>query len=312
MRQPRNYNDPPPSLHFERYDEHFHDRDDTPIIPPLPADSRRWSPAEASRIEPATVSVEPAAPVFDTDYSVVDEYDQPVVSLTNTYDSTNVYAVDEETAWPEQAPWAEDAGYEQWQQERPRKRSWFGNLLHRQPRQRPLDSRESAFIWEPELEELDHAEPSRQIAADSAYDAPVETPYFDDRAPFQPSTADHLPPLPAMSEDDVRDDYLLADGRFADVDDEDPAARQIDHICATCRYLRPDGTCGNAFAFTYRRRVSEEYLSCSSSIGAWWLPSDYYWESVVSFTHHGQPTPLLERYEIQANQSDADDEVRTP
>jgi hypothetical protein len=58
--------------------------------------------------------------------------------------------------------------------------------------------------------------------------------------------------------------------------------------------------------------VSEEYLSCSSSIGAWWLPSDYYWESVVSFTHHGQPTPLLERYEIQANQSDADDEVRTP
>ena len=148
------------------------------------------------------------------------------------------------------------------------------------------------------------------MAAEAEYI--VDEPEYERQEPYAPQRGNQLPPLPYGDQEELHDDYLLADGRFADSDEEDAAARQIDHICATCRYFRPDGTCGNAFAFTYRRRVSEEYLSCSSSIGAWWLPSDHYWESVVSFTHHGQPTPLLDRYEIQADAPDNDDEVRTP
>jgi hypothetical protein len=313
MRQPRNYNDPPPSIHFDQYDDHFGDRDDSPIIPELPQDSRLRVPSRPSA-ESATVSVESTYLTGDSD-ETPDDYSpyEPATELTvQGYDPTLDYDLDEETVWPEQAPWAEEHADDEWQQARPKKRSWFGNLLHRQPRQRPLDPRESAFTWEPDLEEIDHDGGAAPIAAEAPYEAAGTPAPFQERPVGEPAGVDRLPPLPYDAEQDARDDYLLADGRFSDGDEEDPAARQIEHVCATCRYFRPDGTCGNTFAFTYRRRVSEEYLSCSSSIGAWWLPSDYYWESVVSFTHHGQPTPLLDRYEIQSSRDDTDEEVRTP
>jgi hypothetical protein len=58
--------------------------------------------------------------------------------------------------------------------------------------------------------------------------------------------------------------------------------------------------------------VNEEYLSCSSSIGSWWLPSDHYWESVVDFAHHGQPTPLLDRFALNPEEQEPDDDIHTP
>src|SRR5690606_15276131 len=118
-----------------------------------------------------------------------------------------------------------------------------------------------------ELDEVDDLEAPQPIAAGADDYAAIEDAYVEATAPFEQPGVDRLPPLPYGSEADERDDYLLADGRFADGEEEDVAAQQIEHVCATCRYFRPDGTCGNAFAFTYRRRVSEEYLSCASSIG---------------------------------------------
>ena len=328
MRQARRYNDPPPSIHFGQYDDHFSDRDESPIVPLLPEDSRLRSPRWSDRSDDRSVSVDgpsehrtmAATPYEDVrDLEDLEPIDSPAVDARGFANESHLrndsrfdFDTDEEAEWPEQAPWVEDVAYDDWQHERPKRRSWFGNLLHRQPRPQPIDRHDSAFAWEPELEEIDDFVADEPLAAEAAFERPVERPRYDDRqVPRAPAGA-QLPPLPYKDEDELQDDYLLAEGRFGDAEEEDPQARQIDHICATCRYFRPDGTCGNAFAFTYRRRVSEEYLSCASSIGAWWLPSDHYWESVVSFTHHGQPTPLLERYEIQANSPETDDEVRTP
>lgn len=310
MRRPRHYNDPPPSIHFDRYDDHFSDRTDLPIIPDVPGDSRLRADLHMTHPEPSRAPIEAASEALDeSGYTGYDDA-EPVASpeFTPAYE----FDADEEIAWPDQAPWG-DEDYAEWQEQRPKRRSWFSNWLHRPARPRPVDPRESMFTWEPELEEIDdHQEEPGLAAADTGYAEPYDRPVPEDRYIEPAPAGDRLPPLPFADERVQQDDYLLADGRFADADEEDPAARQIEHVCATCRYFRPDGTCGNAFAFTYRRRVSEEYLSCASSIGAWWLPSDHYWESVVSFTHHGQPTPLLDRYQIQADAPDSDEEVRTP
>jgi hypothetical protein len=308
MRQPRHYNDPPPSIHFEQYDEYFNVRADAPILLPDPVEPRRRPTAPARQQEAIDVSVEPAftpAEPLDEPAFSFEPYEPEIDRVEDApraYVTTADYDDMEETAWPEQAPWADEQTDDVWSAPQPRRRSWISNLIHRQPRPRPIDPRESAFTWEPEVEEIGAYDQEEAIAAE---------PWIAADA-LDVDRAGRAPEFGAMVEADGRDDYLLADGRFADFDEEDPAARQIDHICATCRYFRPDGTCGNAFAFTYRRRVSDEYLSCSSSIGAWWLPSDHYWESVVTFSHHGQPTPLLDRYEIQANRPDSDDEIRTP
>lgn len=81
--------------------------------------------------------------------------------------------------------------------------------------------------------------------------------------------------------------------------DEAKAAARFPRCCATCRDFRRvgDGTrgwCVNPHAFTERRMVQSDELSCRSSIGAWWLPSDELWLERVDMTHHGRPTPLLD------------------
>ena len=319
MRRARRYNDPPPSIAFDQYDEHFNERADLPIVPDMTGDSRRQQSRQPIPPAPEPIAADASAelPEIDefaeTGYEFAEAEDrayEPQRHAELSAEAAYDFVGDDAAEWPEQAPWVDDEGYDDWQYEKPKRRSWFSNLLHRQPRPQPLDPRESAFSWEPELEEIDEYPVEQPMAAEAEY--VVDEPEYERQEPYAPQRGDQLPPLPYGNQEELHDDYLLADGRFADSDEEDAAARQIDHICATCRYFRPDGTCGNAFAFTYRRRVSEEYLSCSSSIGAWWLPSDHYWESIVSFTHHGQPTPLLDRYEIQADAPDTDDEVRTP
>ncbi len=326
MRRSRRYNDPPPSIHFDEYDEHFNLRSDVPLIPALPEDSRlrsvQWSDTngaeadEFSHDELGDFATEPIEPDvrggrIDAPYEGDELVDESTSMPANPpRDVRYEFDLNEEAEWPDQAPWVDDDAYDRWQDERPKRRSWFSNLINRQPRPQPIDPRESAFAWEPELDEIDEYAGDDEIAAEAYYEEPATHPRPAGRGPAP--VGDQLPPLPYDDDDELSDDYLLADGRIGDFEEEDPQARQIDHVCATCRYFRPDGTCGNAFAFTYRRRVSEEYLSCASSIGAWWLPSDHYWESVVSFTHHGQPTPLLDRFEIQAREPDSDEEVRTP
>jgi hypothetical protein len=213
--------------------------------------------------------------------------------------------------WPEQAPWAQDEPpYEEWIEQRPKRRSWFGSLLHRHHAPAPAPATDPLLAWEPEAgtEADDELEPWDVPAESVAAEAAVISP-----APTERSGQPVLPPLPYDADDDeLGEDYLLADARFGDNDDEEQREAQVPRICATCRYFRPDGTCGNSFAFTFRRRVNEEYLSCASSIGSWWLPSDRYWESVVDFAHHGQPTPLLDRFAIQSDEQETDDEIHTP
>jgi hypothetical protein len=59
------------------------------------------------------------------------------------------------------------------------------------------------------------------------------------------------------------------------------------------------------------RIIDLQRLSCASSIGAWWLPSDEYWESRVDISHHGDPTPLLEQYAIRLEERGTDDDLHT-
>ena len=77
-------------------------------------------------------------------------------------------------------------------------------------------------------------------------------------------------------------------------------ASSVPRCCATCRDFKRvgDGTrgwCVNPHAFTERRMVESDDLSCRSSIGTWWLPSDDLWLERVDMTHHGRPTPLLDQ-----------------
>lgn len=322
MRQPRGYNDQPPSVHLDSVDEHFS------VIPERaqerPAPAVESSPVELESIGD-TGSVD--SYLYGDDYVAYPEVDSapgwapaapaetPLFDerlLSAEADTDETY---DDVAWPEQAPWVgEEPAYEEWVEQRPKRRSWLGSIFHREPRPPRVDAEASIRAWEPEWDGDDYDDqPAEQplAAGDRGYDGqvgfdglPLETP--------QPPPRDTLPPLPYESEDSLTDDYLLAHDRFGDYEEDVQATGQIEHICATCRYFRPDSTCGNAFAFTFRRRVSEEYLSCASSIGAWWLPSDRYWEQVVDFTHHGQPTPLLDRFTVRADMQEPDDEIPTP
>ena len=216
-------------------------------------------------------------------------------------------------SWPDEAPWAQEvAETPAWEPRRPKRRSFFDSIFHRKetPRVQPeyaLEYVEDA--WEDEEAEL----PIEPVAA-----APVaaweelpgvaeeveqigfeELSYEEAQPRPAPVNQPHyaLPPLP-FDDLDEGEDVLLMEADLSAVDDEEQEPTPLPHICATCRYFRPavgGGTCGNAFAYTYKRAVDEQSLSCASSIGAWWLPSDRYWELLGDVSHHGQPTPLLDR-----------------
>jgi hypothetical protein len=87
--------------------------------------------------------------------------------------------------------------------------------------------------------------------------------------------------------------------RTLDPIDESERLRTMPRCCATCRDFKPvgDGSrgwCENAYAFAERRMVESGQLSCRSSIGSWWLPTDNIWLERADTTYHSRPTPILD------------------
>lgn len=96
-----------------------------------------------------------------------------------------------------------------------------------------------------------------------------------------------------------------------DVNDEPSAAdvppdaqallAALPRICRTCRDFRPTGDgqtgwCGNSYAFPERTLVDADQLTCASTLGSWWLPSDEWWLQQADISHHGQPTPHVDQF----------------
>jgi hypothetical protein len=98
--------------------------------------------------------------------------------------------------------------------------------------------------------------------------------------------------------------------RSLDPIDEADRLRTMPRCCATCRDFKPvgDGSrgwCENPYAFTERRMVESGQLSCRSSFGSWWLPTDDVWLERADTTYHSRPTPILD--EITRTGTDFDD-----
>jgi hypothetical protein len=333
MRHQRRLHEPPPGIQFRDDEERYH-RVPEAGLPETPADLR--APDEGGFAEPSPLTDQNLQVPFEASvegYGQVDAADagwsapgdreelpdQQPPEMDGLEAGGEAEPVD---GWPEQAPWAEDQpAFEEWVEQRPKRRSWLGSLLHRHHQPAPVEaaSTDPLLAWEPDSE----TEPGDEFAPweqrdDDALAVETEAGYYGEtdvteRSPAEPAGEPLLPPLPYdVDDDELGEDYVLAEGRYGEVEEEDQAVGRLPKICATCRYFRPDGTCGNSFAFTFRRRVNEDYLSCASSIGYWWLPSDRYWQSVADFDHHGQPTPLLDRFDLNPEEQESDEETQTP
>jgi hypothetical protein len=220
------------------------------------------------------------------------------------------------TVWADQAPWPQDdVLLDAMPQPRQKRRGFLGSLLHRREAAagRPIRREEEIEAWEAADQEDRWSEPEPWTGQPAVY---AESDRFTEpRDEVVPPRHDQvqLPPLPYDAEEGG-EDYLLADSTFGERDDDDAAIDRMPRICQTCRYLRPGingPTCGAVYAQTYRRIVDLKQLSCASSIGAWWLPSDEYWESRVDISHHGEPTPLLDQFAIRMNERETDDDLHT-
>lgn len=222
--------------------------------------------------------------------------------------------------WAQQAPWVEDdLLLDPSPQPRPRRRGFLGSLLHRREAaaRGELRREDDLRVWESRQQSEDWLEPEPwRDEQSAAYAEPV---YIDESReetiPSRGGDVAKLPPFPFDTDEEGGEDYLLADSTFGEREDDDLGPARIPRICETCRYLRPGmngPTCGAVYAQTYMRLVDLQRLSCASSIGAWWLPSDEYWESRVDISHHGDPTPLLDHYAIQLEERGNDDDLHTP
>lgn len=225
-----------------------------------------------------------------------------------------------ETIWSQQAPWAgDDVLLDPIPEPRPKRRGLFGSLIHRREAAQTghLSREEEMRAWESDEPEAAWPESDRwQTEQPSAYAEPAYAAELRDEV-IAPRSGDaaQLPPFPYDTDEESGEDYLLADSTFGEREEDEIDTARMPRICATCRYLRPGPngpTCGAVYAQTYRRIIDLQQLSCASSIGAWWLPSDEYWESRVDISHHGDPTPLLEQYAIRLEERGNDDEVHTP
>jgi hypothetical protein len=150
--------------------------------------------------------------------------------------------------------------------------------------------------------------------------ARAERPERTDRVPPlepSPSDTDHLPvptvaeaPAPAQAQIVPPIAEIAGYAALAvEVDDIEAHGERLDmtirvapnvpRMCRTCRDFRPAdsgdrGWCTSKWAFSHRRMVNADDLTCNSSLGCWWLPHDDVWLSTIDISAHGQPTPLLD------------------
>ena len=101
-------------------------------------------------------------------------------------------------------------------------------------------------------------------------------------------------------------------GRPSDVDQREtarpapPSATKLwddlARCCRTCRDFRPaeaggqGGWCTNRWAFRHRRMVDVDQLTCETTIGDWWLPTDDAWQDDFDVGRHALATPLMDKW----------------
>jgi hypothetical protein len=99
------------------------------------------------------------------------------------------------------------------------------------------------------------------------------------------------------SEAQVMDDEPLDDSSGTTL--TIPLNVQQQQCCRTCRDFRPtdggkQGWCNNPYAFERKTRVDADQLTCKSTFGNWWTPSDDWWMERADISHHSAPTPHVE------------------
>lgn len=76
----------------------------------------------------------------------------------------------------------------------------------------------------------------------------------------------------------------------------------IPRCCRTCRDFRAaeaggrGGWCTNRWAFRHRRMVDVDQLTCETTIGDWWLPTDDAWQDDFDVGRHTLSTPLMDKW----------------
>ncbi|MGD9711816.1 MAG: hypothetical protein AB7V46_07100 [Thermomicrobiales bacterium] len=146
----------------------------------------------------------------------------------------------------------------------------------------------------------------RLLARNDGFDTPhrgtalahVEAPDHGRNADVQEDIALPIDDLPRWDDEHSRYRGAMVAQRQAAA----PAfTADVPRMCRTCRDYRPSerpdrGWCNNAWAFTHRRMVDADSLSCGqSTLGSWWTANDGYWQGPADVTRHTQETPLLDR-----------------
>jgi hypothetical protein len=120
-------------------------------------------------------------------------------------------------------------------------------------------------------------------------------------------------------EDAIEVEATLEEG---ELDDEVSGSRSLPMLgnvnpcCRNCRDFLPskDGThgwCNNPFAFEKRQEVRGDTVTCQSTFGNWWSPSDDWWMERADIAHHSAPTPLVDNLIRQIRIRQIDDEGST-
>lgn len=155
-----------------------------------------------------------------------------------------------------------------------------------------------ARTWR-ERDRAERAEPVEPIETPPPLDVPAPPALDEPPVPIV-AEARPTPPIAEIA------GYAALDIEFDDDEADAPrldmtirVAPTVPRMCRTCRDFRPAdsgdrGWCTSKWAFSHRRMVNADDLTCDSSLGCWWLPHDDVWLSTIDISAHGQPTPLLD------------------